>query len=204
MCRKSVSLIGAPQGPDDHHGELHLTFCSILYDKELKTKDGYAVRMSQPARVAVHRQQAQNWNLPARQHSIPGEKRDCRFVLRHLHNLGWCPSPGNWVGLRDRAGLGWTPPGWCPSLSCLFNLYRLVGSSWGLNPQSNPMTVAQPSGFGDHVKVTKYLGPPCWGTQQKPPFWESSLLGTIAWSSATGPWSPDGRRGDLGGRGSAT
>ena len=39
-------------------------------------------------RVVVHREQAQNWNLPARQHSIPGEKRDYWFVLCHLHNLG--------------------------------------------------------------------------------------------------------------------
>ena len=36
MCRNSVSLIDTPQGPEDHHTELYLSLCNILYGKELK------------------------------------------------------------------------------------------------------------------------------------------------------------------------
>ena len=35
MCRKCVSVIDTPQGPDDYRSEFYLIFCNIPYDKEL-------------------------------------------------------------------------------------------------------------------------------------------------------------------------
>ena len=89
LCRNSVPLIDTPQGPEDHHTELCLSLCNILYGKRTeKTTDVPSAYVTTDSGGCTLPTSTKQKIIPA-QHPMRWKKRNYWFIPCHLLNLGW-------------------------------------------------------------------------------------------------------------------